>query len=293
MPTYIVAVSGGVDSVVLLDMLVHGRIKTVPAECQLVVAHFDHGIRSDSGADADFVAKLADTHALPFELGSAKLGAAASEEIARAARYNFLRQCARQHQAAGIITAHHQDDLMETAIINLIRGTGWRGLASLESTDSMLRPLLSTPKSKLLEYAHSPKLEWREDSTNSDQSYLRNYVRHTLVPHAQTKNPDFKSDMLERIAAIGILKPQIVSELQTLVEADSLQRYDYIMWPESVALEVIYCHLAKLDPDWHPSQLQLQRALYFIKTAQPGKQLEVSKSLKIVVEKQQLQFKKV
>ncbi|HEX6258362.1 MAG TPA: tRNA lysidine(34) synthetase TilS, partial [Candidatus Saccharimonadales bacterium] len=122
--TYVVAVSGGVDSIVLLDMLA-GQ-----AGLELIVAHFDHGIRQDSTEDAEFVRAAAQRYSLPFELGQATLGPGASEEAARTARYSFLRSIAKKYQAR-IVTAHHADDVIETIAINVARGTGWRGLVSL------------------------------------------------------------------------------------------------------------------------------------------------------------------
>src|SRR4051812_4288271 len=99
---YVVAVSGGIDSVVLLDLLCAN-----PA-LQLVVAHFDHGIREDSAEDAAFVAALATLQGLEFVTGTAQLGAAASEDTARKARYEFLENVRARHGAAGVVTAHHQ-----------------------------------------------------------------------------------------------------------------------------------------------------------------------------------------
>ena len=100
---YVVAVSGGVDSVVLLHMLAHRP------DIELVVAHFDHGIRDYSVADAQFVKELADSYGLPFESRREKLGKQASEDLARSRRYAFLRSVADKHQAK-IMTAHHADD---------------------------------------------------------------------------------------------------------------------------------------------------------------------------------------
>src|SRR5690606_41547248 len=110
------AVSGGIDSVVLLDMLSH-----VPG-LKLVVTHFDHGIRPDSAQDAVFVEELAAHYGLPFETKRVELGTKASEELARRHRYAFLRDVAARYNAK-IITAHHADDVIETVAINHIRGT--------------------------------------------------------------------------------------------------------------------------------------------------------------------------
>jgi tRNA(Ile)-lysidine synthase len=113
---YVVAVSGGVDSVVLLDHLAGHP------EYELVVAHFDHGIRDDSREDEAFVRSLAEKYNVPFESKREDLGKQASEELARDRRYAFLRSVAGKHNAQ-IITAHHADDAVETIAINLLRGT--------------------------------------------------------------------------------------------------------------------------------------------------------------------------
>src|SRR5437764_343012 len=124
---YVVAVSGGVDSVALLDMLARSD------DLKLVVAHFDHGIRKDSAKDRKFVEDLAKNYDLPFVYEEGHLGSGTSEAVARGARYDFLHRVKKSHGAQAIITAHHQDDVLETAIINLLRGTGRKGLTSLTS----------------------------------------------------------------------------------------------------------------------------------------------------------------
>lgn len=290
--TYVVAVSGGVDSVVLLDLVSLWCKKQTQVD--LVVAHFDHGIREDSHKDAEFVGELAQKYNLTFELGTAQLGADASEHQAREARYRFLRSVKEKHQAKSIMTAHHQDDVIETALINIIRGTGWRGLISLRSSDEVVRPLLDMPKQTLVTYARQNNLVWHDDSTNVDQNYLRNYLRHTLIPAATVKDAQFASKMVDLIDRIRRLQPEIMESLESLLSKDNLfSRYQLIMWPETVAKEVIYQTLVQLDPLWHPNKHQITRILHFIKTARPKKQLDISKHLKVVAQKHDVQFKKV
>jgi tRNA(Ile)-lysidine synthase len=172
---YIVAVSGGVDSMVLLDMLVQ------QPGLLLTVAHFDHGIRDDSHKDRQLVQKTAHNYGLPFVYNKGNLGAGASEADARKARYQFLHTVRKASLAEAIITAHHQDDLLETAIINMLRGTGRRGLSSLKSQDRILRPLLTYSKKQIQSYAETHNIVWYEDSTNKDEKYLRNYVRRQIL----------------------------------------------------------------------------------------------------------------
>ncbi len=325
--TYVIAVSGGVDSVALLDLIVSGRWKDLSlnypfadSSYQLVVAHFDHGIREDSGADADFVEKLAAKHQLPFELGAAKLGKNTSENTARIERYSFLQKCRKKYKAQAIITAHHQDDVLETAIINLLRGTGWRGLVSLGSTKVMLRPLLNTSKRDIVAYAKSRDLTWREDSTNKNQRYLRNYIRHSLIPAAQEADSNFKQKLLQIIESTHKYKTQINAELTSLgtilrLRSKStanqpstshrifddqlptthyqLPTYPLTMYPISVSQELIYHILTRLDPGWHPRAMQIKRSLHFIKTARNTAELRISKHLKATIRKGSVQFKKL
>src|SRR6266540_5641084 len=144
---YVVAVSGGVDSMVLLHMLHQGP------GLQLIVAHFEHGIRPDSDSDRKLVEAAAKHYGLPFRFAHGNLGPQASEAAARQARYAFLRMVQKESGAQGVITAHHQDDLIETAIINLLRGTGRKGLSALASTDDLIRPLLAATKADIYDAA--------------------------------------------------------------------------------------------------------------------------------------------
>ncbi len=175
--TYLVAVSGGVDSVALLDVLVKGN----PGS-RLVVAHFDHGIRPNSSKDALFVKNLADRYGLDFIGRRAELGEGTSEATAREARYGFLFQAKEEIVAESLITAHHLDDFLETVVLNFHRGCKRRGLVSLQSGEKILRPLLRISKEKIMDYAQENQLGWVEDATNRDFKHLRNYIRHEIMP---------------------------------------------------------------------------------------------------------------
>ncbi len=162
----ILAVSGGVDSVLMLDQL---------AGQAAVVAHFNHGMRgADSEADERFVRGLAAAYGLPCVVGSAALGPAASEATARAARWAWLESLRCPEQK--IATAHHLDDLVGSILINLQRGTGWRGLAVLGRA-GVERPLLGWTKAEIYAAALERRLEWVEDGSNQDRRYLRNRLR--------------------------------------------------------------------------------------------------------------------
>lgn len=251
---YVVAVSGGVDSVVLLDMLLrHGVF-------ELVVAHVDHGIRGkESADDAKFVKALAAKHNLPYEHTRLRLGAHTSEDKARQARYNFLYKVARKYQGP-IITAHHADDVVETIAINFTRGTGWRGLACL-NTPGIYRPLTTHFKSELVAYAKRHNLEWREDSTNKSDKYLRNRIRQ--------KAAHLPIDTKLQLLALWRTQKHLASE----IDAESrkfttYKRYFYIMASPRTAREVLAVTLALHDVSL--TRPQLDAVLLAIRTARRG-----------------------
>lgn len=235
---YIVAVSGGVDSVVLLHLLA----KNPELKGQnLIVAHFDHGIRSDSAKDELFVSGLARSYGLLYISERAELGAKASEATARAARYEFLRRSLMEHKADKIITAHHQDDLLETMILNVLRGTGRRGLDPLHSSEDILRPLLPYSKQEITDFATSHGLSWRDDPTNENQKYARNKVRHTMMP----KIGDDREKLLGLNAAAKTYNAEInelLEELggQLIDEQNALLRRRYVVLPHAVAAEFMH-----------------------------------------------------
>ena len=257
---WIVAVSGGVDSVVLLDMLV------VSAAADFVVAHVDHGIRDDSHEDAELVRELAEQYGLPYEFTILALGADTSELEARDKRYEWLEAMREKHGATAIATAHHQDDLIETIVLNIRRGTGWRGLCSLRETDTRKRPMLTMNKASIVSYAIERGLVWREDSTNDDLRYTRNYIRHGIIPRLTS---EARRELLRLYYAQLPLRNQIEQEIEKLHDdtysGEGLSRYWLIMAPESVALEVLRtaCSEELLTQ-------QLRQLLYFAKTARVG-----------------------
>jgi tRNA(Ile)-lysidine synthase len=182
----VAAVSGGLDSVVLLHTL---RFLLEPWALRLVVAHFDHRMREGSEADADWVAGLCRAWGVPCERGVARR-ALRSEAEARAARYTFLREVAARHGAARIATAHHADDQAETVLFRIVRGTGLGGLRGIrERWGPLVRPLLPFRRAELAAYATAAGLRYREDPTNWSLSYARNRLRHEILPRLEEVSP--------------------------------------------------------------------------------------------------------
>src|SRR5213593_2483261 len=177
----LVAVSGGADSVALLDLL---HTLTPELGLSLVVAHVDHGIRSDSGTVARAVGELAERYELPFEVGELSLGPDATETVARRARYAWLGEVQRRHGARYLVTAHHRNDQVETIVLRLLRGSAPAGLAGIPARGrgGQVRPLLPFTKAQLAAHVASRGLPAHDDAANRDPRHLRSWVRTVLLP---------------------------------------------------------------------------------------------------------------
>ncbi len=228
---YVVAVSGGVDSVVLLHKLLQ-----IP-ELELIVAHVDHGMRTESADDAKFVESLARQYGLRFESTQLKLGNEASESTARKARYEFLQKIREKYSAAAIITAHHQDDVIETMILNLLRGTNRKGLSSLKSTNDIMRPMLEESKTEITDYARLHKLDWHEDNTNLDTKYLRNFVRHRIVNNLDDTLRQKLLDLYVSMLGLNDEIDQMVAE--HMKDSKEIVRHELLSTHASIGLEFV------------------------------------------------------
>ncbi|MCK9641683.1 MAG: tRNA lysidine(34) synthetase TilS [Prolixibacteraceae bacterium] len=285
---YVVAVSGGVDSVVLLDLLA----KNMTEQHEYVVAHFDHGIRHDSTKDAELVNSLAKKYGLTYESDSANLGAETNEADARDRRYEFLNKVKQKYSADALMTAHHQDDLIETSMINILRGTGRRGLSSLKSTNSILRPLLAYPKKQLIEYAKTNNLEWNEDSTNLDMTILRNHLRAKVVARMADKQ---RQEWLKLLNNAYKINQKLDTEIQNILHRGLhknqpvLNRSWFIMLPHEVSKEVLLAVLYSLKLQDFDKKT-IERLTVQIKTLPHGKVLQAV-GIDIYLTKRSARFK--
>jgi len=207
----LVGVSGGPDSLCLLDCL-------VKAKRRVIVAHFNHQLRSESDQEAKHVHDLAQLYGLPFVSASQDVNAFASEngfsieEAARKLRYRFLFAQAHKLGAMVIAVAHHADDQVETVLMHFLRGAGLSGLKGMtpvtllpefDSEIRLIRPLLRTWRKDIEAYCETYKLDTVEDLTNLDQTYFRNRLRHSLIPTLETYNPGFKLALLRSAESLS------------------------------------------------------------------------------------------
>ena len=186
----LVAVSGGPDSITLLDLLVHTRDHH---GLELVVAHVDHGIHPESGAVATQVEELARAYGLAAIVGRLHLRADRNEPTetrARAARHRWLRQMALREGAAAILLAHHADDQAETVFLRMLKGSGVVGLRGMDLRRGLLiRPLLRVPRAELAKYAETQGLKGWQDPANQDHRHLRSWVRGAILPALRDRVP--------------------------------------------------------------------------------------------------------
>jgi tRNA(Ile)-lysidine synthase len=194
----VVGVSGGVDSVVLLNLLNFLETKIKP---KLIVAHLNHGYREDSDNDEIFVSKLAANFGLKFV--SKKLDRHSNilqnvgmssnlEEYFRDERRAFLEEVAKNHKAKYICLGHNAVDQAETVIMNLVRGSGPAGLGGMHMSEGkIIRPILNISRSEIESYAIQNSIKWHEDSTNQDTAFDRNYTRHHILPLLSRLNLEF------------------------------------------------------------------------------------------------------
>jgi len=192
---YLIGVSGGRDSIALLNWLIDLGYK------KLIVCHLNHQLRGrSSDADARFVEKLAAKYRVDFELGAANVRALAKkrkmsiESSAREARYSFFAKAAKRHRCPTIFLAHHADDLVETFLINLFRGAGSAGLVAIRESSTrriddieltIVRPFLPVWRKEIDSYVREHRLRFREDASNKNLDPLRNRLRHRVIPYLE------------------------------------------------------------------------------------------------------------
>jgi tRNA(Ile)-lysidine synthase len=178
----VLAVSGGGDSLAMLDLL---AALAGDLGLRLLVAHADHGIAADSDAVAARVAAQARArYGLETVVGALRLGAGAGETRARLARYRFLRAVQAERGARWLVTAHHADDQVETVLLRVLRGSAPAGLKGIDARgpDGLVRPLLPFRHAELLAHAEGAGLVVSQDPANADPRHLRSWVRGTLLP---------------------------------------------------------------------------------------------------------------
>jgi tRNA(Ile)-lysidine synthase len=244
--TVLVAVSGGADSVALLAILA----ALAPAwRLGLHVLHVDHGLRADSGRDADFVRALGARLGVPVAVERVQVGSGSVEAAARAARYGALEAWADRLGAARIALGHTTDDQAETVLMRLLGGAGVRGLAAIPPVRGrIVRPLIELRHQSLREALTAEGIGWLEDPSNRDPKFLRNRIRHDVLPllaatYAADVVPALADVARHARASVDALDRAAVAELARLatVEPDALRlpRAGLAALPPAIAAELL------------------------------------------------------
>lgn len=196
----VVALSGGVDSMVLLHL-----IQKVVPNSQIVVAHFDHQVRPGSREVASWVKNACLKQGIKAIFLGKRKGPKMSEENLRKERYLFLEKVRQETGADVIVLAHHAQDQLETLLMRLIRGSGVDGLGAMkQKTGVLFRPLLGVSKTELKRWAREHKIPFQEDETNQAITYFRNQIRHELIPQLIKLSQRYGGEekLLERIGRL-------------------------------------------------------------------------------------------
>ena len=210
---FLLGVSGGVDSVVLAHLL-HSL------EIDFGIAHVNYGLRGvDSDADEQLVRDLATSLGVACHVTQAPIDPTASgiQEKARDLRYNWFKEVLESNVYDTILTAHHADDQLETLFMRLTRSSGLEGLGGIQDKKGVLvRPLLPFRKDEILAYAKEQNLHWREDVSNSSTKYLRNAIRHKVLPSFMELSPDAAANTLTSMQHLRDAFEGIQSQLQNI-----------------------------------------------------------------------------
>ncbi len=259
---FLLTVSGGIDSTVMSDLFHKSGLA-------FSIAHCNFNLRGkESDGDEQFVKLLAKKYHVPFHRKSFRTAAFAKRKkisiqmAARELRYEWLKRLAMDNQYDFIVTAHHLDDSIETFFINLLRGTGIAGLHGVPAKqDNILRPLLFANKKMILTYAKENNLQWREDSSNRSDKYLRNNIRNHIIPSLKKLNLGFEKTISKEFSyfkdAADIFKNFIAEKRKEIVSKEGKNiRLNILKLKESGYAETILHELLR-SYDFTPETTEL------------------------------------
>ena len=207
--TYLLAVSGGVDSMVLADLFQFSGLK-------FHIAHINYHLRNeDSKLDQKLVSDFCENYNIPFHLYEVSANDQKPENSiqnwARELRYQFFRKIQKEQNLEYLVTAHHLNDQLETFIINLSKASGIKGLSGIPANENqIIRPPLNFSKDEIYEFAEENKIEFREDKSNQKTDYLRNKVRHDVVPELEKINDKFLKNFSKSIEILNQTKDVLI-----------------------------------------------------------------------------------
>lgn len=297
--TVIVGVSGGLDSIVLLDLLVDLPQEMKPA---IHVAHVNHQLRPESDEEEAFVRKLCADYEVPCSVHTWNRSLqpdTGMEQAAREVRYAFFEKVAKKFNSSAILTAHHKDDQVETVLMRFVRGNSLDELTGIRQKRysgglTYIRPLLSFSKENLRDYALEKKLHWYEDETNQSDDYTRNRFRHTVLPLLREENAavdehivsfaEEMSDVLSLLSPIieeKLSQTMLLSEKEILIDRSAFLELDPILQKRVLEQAV---------KKWSANEAFLMKRIHselllkWLKTSSPNSSLDLPNNLVAVRE---------
>ncbi len=249
MDKVLVAVSGGVDSMTLINIL-------RSLDFDVSVAHMNFQLREEaSNQDEEFVKNWCDMHEIACHtrrvdtIDVAEKDQISTQMAARQLRYDWFQELCKEHGYKRIATAHHLNDSLETVLLNLTKGTGIRGLAGIPATNGkVIRPFLEISKEEILAYAKESKLKWREDASNADTKYQRNLIRNEVVPLLEKINPSLIETFIStgtRMTGTNELIQQLVETIRNENFAEGGQQLNMLWYDGSAGHVVVLSELLR------------------------------------------------
>lgn len=273
--TLLVGVSGGIDSIVLVDLLQRAGFAFAVAHCNFHL----RGVESD--LDETFVKALAVRYEKQFFCQSfqtkevAEEGGVSIEMAARDLRYAWFEEIRKNHHFDWIVVAHHRDDQIETFFLNLSRGTGISGLTGMSYVNGkIIRPLLFASRKEIVTYAARKNLNYREDSSNSLTDFQRNKIRHLVLPLMEELNPSFRESMQETIAHLkdtSLIYTQAIERTKELVTRETVSGELEVSLTELQLLHPLSTYLFELLKPFHFNGDVVEEIIHAM-GSQPGKQ---------------------
>lgn len=212
----LMGISGGIDSMVMATLFAEAGYKTGIAHCNFRL----RGKESDQ--DEEFVLEFARSRGIPFHIHSfatksyAEKHSISIQMAARDLRYQWFEEIRKKNRYNYIALAHHMDDNIETIIFNLIRGTGLKGLTGMpEKKGNIIRPMLFTGRKSIRTYAENNGISWREDRSNNETKYQRNFIRHKIIPLIEEINPGFRNTIRTTLDRLGGIEQFIGKYLES------------------------------------------------------------------------------
>lgn len=212
---YLLAVSGGVDSMALAYLFYTSGLR-------FQIAHVNYGLRGiESDMDEKLVRQFCEEYKIPFNLYTVSDANHKPQHSiqtwARDIRYNFFRKVQKEQNLKYLVTAHHLNDQLETFIINLSKASGIRGLRGIPPADNnILRPLLNFTKKEIYHFAHEHNIPFREDVSNSNRDYLRNKIRHDIVPRLTEINEHFLENFNKSLSYLNLTNEFVQSQIEKI-----------------------------------------------------------------------------